>query len=85
MARKKKVIRKKKAVKKKVRRAARKANDMLLVASKTKEAIKAYDLNMAADAMDGLNQWIHFLIDQGCRRAVQNGRKTVRPHDFMVM
>lgn len=59
--------------------------DMLLVASKTKEALKKFDVNVASDAMDGLNAWVHWFIDQAAKRAKANGRKTVRAHDFIVM
>ena len=58
--------------------------EVLLVASKVKEAIKGADCNTAGDAIDGLNSWVHFLIEQATQRAKANGRKTVRAHDFMV-
>jgi hypothetical protein len=58
--------------------------EMLLVGSKVKAAIKDADCNTAGDALDGLNAWVHWLIGQATQRASQNGRKTVRAHDFMV-
>ena len=58
--------------------------EMLLVGSKVKAAIKEANCNTAGDALDGLNDWVYWLISQATARASQNGRKTVRAHDFMV-
>jgi hypothetical protein len=60
------------------------SREVLLVGSKVKAAIKDANCNTAGDAMDGLNQWVHWLIKQATNRATANGRKTVRAHDFMV-
>lgn len=64
---------------------AKKELDMLLVGSKTKEALKAHDVNVASDALDGLNSLVHWYVEQAAKRAKENGRKTVRGHDFLVM
>lgn len=98
MARKKKVVAKKKpAAKKKVVKKASpkkatkkvskksKTRDMLLVGSKTKEALKAFDLNVSADALEGLNEMVYWYIEQAAKRTEANGRKTVRAHDFVAM
>jgi len=58
--------------------------EMLLVGSKVKAAIKEANCNTAGDALEGLNDWVHWLIQQATQRADRNGRKTVRAHDFMV-
>ena len=58
--------------------------EMLLVGSKVKAAIKDANCNTAGDALEGLNEWVYWLIQQATARASQNGRKTVRAHDFMV-
>ncbi len=60
-----------------------KNGEVLLVASKVREAVKSADCNFAGDALDGLNGWVHWLIKQATARAKANGRKTVRAHDFM--
>lgn len=60
-----------------------KEKEMLLVSSKTKEALKERGVNVASDALEGINEWVHWLIQQGTKRAEANGRKTVRAHDFM--
>ncbi len=56
--------------------------EMLLVGSKVKNEIRAADCNAAADALEGLNAWVHWLIQQATERAHANNRKTVRAHDF---
>jgi histone H3/H4 len=69
---------------KKKKAASKKSQEVLLVGSKVKAAIKEHDCNTSGDAIEGLNEWVHWLIDQAARRASKNGRKTVRSHDFMV-
>jgi len=58
------------------------AKEMLLVGSKTKEALKSTGLNVSGDALDALNDKIHALIKDAQRRCTSNGRKTVRGNDF---
>ena len=54
----------------------------LVVTSKAKAILKKYGCNTAGDAMEGLNGWNHWLLEQAAKRAKANGRKTVRSHDF---
>jgi hypothetical protein len=63
----------------------KKTMEMLLVGSKTKAALKAHGVNVASDALDGLNNIVYWHLDQATRRAAANGRKTVRSHDFVIM
>ena len=63
---------------------AKKELEVLLVGSKVKAAIKTAGCNTSGDALDGLNEWVHWLIQQATKRASENGRKTVRAHDFMA-
>ncbi len=59
--------------------------EMLLVGSKTKEALKGSGkntLNVSGDALDALNEVIHDLVERARARCSENGRKTVRPSDF---
>ena len=58
--------------------------EMLLVASKVRAAVKSADCNFGGDAIDALNGYVSWLIQQATKRAIANGRKTVRGHDFMV-
>ncbi len=66
------------------KKAKGKKGEVLLVASKVKEAIKGAGCNTGGDAIEGLNEWVGWLIQQATQRAGKNGRKTVRAHDFMV-
>ena len=58
--------------------------EMLLVASKVRQMIKDAGCNTAGDALDGLNGYVAWLVQQAAARAGENGRKTVRAHDFMI-
>jgi len=58
--------------------------EMLLVSSKVRAMIKDAGCNTAGDALDGLNAYVAWLVAQAARRAEQNGRKTVRAHDFHI-
>jgi histone H3/H4 len=58
--------------------------EMLLVGSKTKAALKEHGVNVAGDALDGLNMIVHWHIEQAAKRAQANGRKTVRGHDIIL-
>lgn len=61
------------------------AGEMLIVGSKTKAALKETGVNVAGDALEGLNGVIYWYIEQAAKRAKANGRKTVRAHDFVIM
>ena len=58
--------------------------EMLLVSSKVRAMIKDAGCNTAGDALDGLNGYVAWLVAQAAKRAGENGRKTVRAHDFIV-
>jgi hypothetical protein len=68
----------------KAKAAAKAPQESVLVGSKVRAMIKDADCNTAGDALDGLNQWVYWLVSQATARAKANGRKTVRAHDFMV-
>ena len=55
-----------------------------IVSSRVKDRIKGMGFNASSDVMDGLNTYINWKIDAACRRAENNGRKTIRGHDFMA-
>ncbi len=63
---------------------AMKPTEMLLVSSKVKAMLKDAGCNTAGDALDGLNGYVGWLVHQAAKRAAENGRKTVRAHDFMI-
>ena len=56
--------------------------EMLLVGSKTKDALKSSGLNVSGDALDKLNEVVHDLVKEAQDRCIANGRKTVRASDF---
>ena len=58
--------------------------EMLIVSSKVKGLLKDAGCNTAGDALGGLNAYVGWLIHQAAKRASENGRKTVRSHDFIV-
>lgn len=58
--------------------------EALVIASKAKAVLKKAKLNVAGDALEGLNDVIYWYIDQAAKRTKANGRKTVRKHDFMA-
>jgi histone H3/H4 len=59
--------------------------EMLIVSSKVKAMLKERGCNTAGDALDGINEWVYWLIDQASKRAEANGRKTVKAHDFIMV
>ena len=63
---------------------ASRPTEMLLVSSKVRQMIKDAGCNTAGDALDGLNAYVGWLISQAAKRASENGRKTVRAHDFII-
>ena len=62
-----------------------KPTEMLLVSSKVRAMLKDAGCNTAGDALDGLNMYVGWLVAQAAKRASENGRKTVRAHDFLIM
>lgn len=63
---------------------SKKSGEMLVISSKVKAKLKKNGCNTAGDALDGLNAYVYWLIDQASTRAKENGRKTVRKHDFIA-
>jgi len=61
-----------------------KPTEMLLVSSKVRQMLKDAGCNTAGDALDGLNNYVGWLVQQAAKRAAENGRKTVRAHDFII-
>lgn len=66
---------------------AKKEKEMLLVGSKTKEALKGSGkttYNVSSDALAALNDHVYWLIEQAQKRCEANGRKTIRPYDILA-
>lgn len=84
MAKRKKAAKKKTAKRKTTRRTSsrgRKAStaDMIISKSRTKAAAK---INVSGDFYGALNDAVRGMIKEAEQRAVNNGRKTLRPHDL---
>jgi histone H3/H4 len=62
-----------------------KKQEPLIIASKAKAVLKKSGCNTAGDALDGVNGLVYWYLEQAAKRAKQNGRKTVRAHDFVIM
>lgn len=59
--------------------------EMLLVGTKTKDALKGSGknkYNVSNDAIEAMNEYVYWLIDQAQKRCAANGRKTIRPYDI---
>ena len=52
----------------------------LVVRSKVKEHVQ--DLNVSSDFAEALNKQVEHLIGEACRRAKENGRRTVQARDL---
>ncbi len=62
-----------------------KPKDMLLIGSKTKDALRSMGkYNVSNDVLDALNTQVYWLIDQAQKRCSANGRKTIRNHDILA-
>ena len=64
-----------------------KSKEMLLVGSKTKEALKGdgkEKFMVSSDALEGLNEYVYWLVEQAQLRAKANGRKTIRSYDILT-
>ncbi len=63
---------------------AQKKQEPIIVNSKAKAVLKKCGCNTAGDALNGLNGWAYWLLEQAAKRAKANGRKTVRSYDFIL-
>lgn len=62
-----------------------KKQELLLVGSKTKDALRGKGkYNVSSDAIDALNCHVYWLIDQAQKRCAANGRKTIRNYDILA-
>jgi predicted ATP-dependent protease len=56
--------------------------ESVVVQSKLKDAVKNLELRMDGNLPDALNQKVHELLQEAAKRAKENGRSTLRPHDL---
>ena len=57
---------------------------ILVVGSKVKEVVKGNNMQSSGELIEAISNKVHELVEAACKRAGDNGRKTVRAHDFMV-
>ncbi len=79
MAKRKKAVKKKAARKKAVRRGGKKAVDLIISKSRTKGAA---GMNVSSEFYGALDGVVRGMIATAEKRAAQNGRRTLRPHDL---
>lgn len=56
--------------------------DSVVVQSKLREAVKSLELRMDGALPDALNAKVNEILADAARRAKENGRSTLRPHDL---
>ena len=64
--------------------AKKKQVETLIVGSKVKNALREAGVNVGGGTLEALNDKLYWFIEQAAKRALANGRKTVRPHDVHV-
>ena len=62
--------------------AAPQGKEVLVIASKIKDVIKAAGLQSSGDLVDGVSARVHDMLIAAVQRAKANGRATVRPYDL---
>ncbi len=62
--------------------AAPQGKEVLVIASKIKDVIKAAGLQSSGDLVDGVSARVHEMLAAAVQRAKANGRATVRPYDL---
>ena len=62
------------------------SKEMLLIASKTKDALKGGGkFNVSGDALEALNHHVYWLVEQAQKRCEANGRKTIKNYDILAL
>jgi hypothetical protein len=56
--------------------------ELLVIASKIKDVVKAAGLQSSGDLVDGVSARVHEMLAAAVQRAKANGRATVRPYDL---
>lgn len=55
-----------------------------VVKSMVKQRVAKGKCHSSSDVMEALNGLVEYYLDQACKRAKANGRKTVRSHDICI-
>ncbi len=56
--------------------------EVVVIASKIKDVVKAAGLQSSGDLVDGVSAKVHDMLAAAIQRAKANGRATVRPYDL---
>jgi histone H3/H4 len=59
-----------------------KTREVVVVASKVKEAIKEAGCQSSGDLVEAISEKVHEILEAAVERAKHNGRATVRPYDL---
>ncbi len=59
-----------------------KKREIVIIASKAKEAIKGQGCQSSGDLVEALSEKVHDILEAAVNRAKKNGRATVRPYDL---
>jgi histone H3/H4 len=59
-----------------------KQREVVVVASKVKEAVKESGCQSSGDLVDAISDKVHDMLEAAVERAKNNGRATVRPYDL---
>ena len=59
-----------------------KTREVVVVASKVKEAIKEAGCQSSGDLVEAISEKVHEPLEAAVERAKHNGRATVRPYDL---
>ena len=59
-----------------------KQREVVVVASKLKEAVKEAGCQSSGDLVEAISDKVHDLLEEAVERAKQNGRATVRAYDL---
>ena len=60
----------------------KKNREVVVVASKVKEAVKAAGCQSSGDLVEAISNKVHDMLEAAAGRAKQNGRATVRSYDL---
>ena len=61
---------------------AKKSEVVLVVGSKVKEVVKESGCQSSGELIQSVSDKVHALVAAACKRAQENGRKTVRAYDL---
>ncbi len=61
---------------------AEQKSEILVIASKVKDVVKAAGMQSSGDLVDGISEKLHDMLKAAVERAKANGRATVRPYDL---